>query len=103
VYMGKGPVIGMASASGRGHLADPRIVDWLVKTGKKFNIPCQIEVGDGGNTDASAINFERGGIPSVPMSVPARYIHSPVEVIDLKDLEAAIHLLAKAVETKPKF
>ncbi len=103
VYMGKGPVIGMASASGRGHLADSRIVDWLVKTGKKFNIPCQIEVGDGGNTDASAINFERGGIPSVPMSVPARYIHSPVEVIDLKDLEAAIHLLAKAVETKPKF
>ncbi|HKL97932.1 MAG TPA: M42 family metallopeptidase [Methanocorpusculum sp.] len=103
VYMGKGPVIGMASASGRGHLADPRIVDWLVKTGKKHNIPCQIEVGDGGNTDASAINYERGGIPSVPFSVPARYIHSPVEVIDLKDLESAIHLLAKVVETKPKF
>ena len=60
-------------------------------------------MGDGGNTDASAINFERGGIPSVPMSVPARYIHSPVEVIDLKDLESAIHLLAKVVETKPKF
>ncbi|HJJ50832.1 MAG TPA: M42 family metallopeptidase [Methanocorpusculum sp.] len=103
VYMGKGPVIGMASASGRGHLADPRIVDWLVKAGKKHNIPCQAEVGDGGNTDASAINYERGGIPSVPFSVPARYIHSPVEVIDLKDLESAIHLLAKVVETKPKF
>ncbi|HJJ29578.1 MAG TPA: M42 family metallopeptidase [Methanocorpusculum sp.] len=103
VYMGKGPVIGMASASGRGHLADPRIVDWLVKAGKKHNIPCQVEVGDGGNTDASAINYERGGIPSVPFSVPARYIHSPVEVIDLKDLESAIHLLAKVVETKPKF
>ncbi|HJJ42809.1 MAG TPA: M42 family metallopeptidase [Methanocorpusculum sp.] len=103
VYMGKGPVIGMASASGRGHLADPRIVDWLVKTGKKHNIACQVEVGDGGNTDASAINYERGGIPSVPFSVPARYIHSPVEVIDLKDLESAIHLLAKVVETKPKF
>ena len=101
--MGKGPVIGMASASGRGHLADPRIVDWLVKTGKKHNIACQVEVGDGGNTDASAINYERGGIPSVPFSVPARYIHSPVEVIDLKDLESAIHLLAKVVETKPKF
>ena len=103
VFMGKGPVIGMASASGRGHLADPRIVDWLVKAAKKNGLPYQIEVGDGGNTDASAINFERGGIPSVPLSVPARYIHSPVEVIDLKDLEAAIHLLAKSVETKPKF
>ncbi|MDD4132525.1 MAG: M42 family metallopeptidase [Methanocorpusculum sp.] len=103
VFMGKGPVIGMASASGRGHLADPRVVDWIVKTAKKNELAYQIEVGDGGNTDASAINYERGGIPSIPVSVPARYIHSPVEVIDLKDLEAAIHLLAKVVETKPKF
>ena len=86
VFMGEGPVVVMVSASGRGHLADPRMVDWLKKTAKKHDIKIQLEVGDGGNTDASAINFERGGIPSVPVSVPARYIHSPVEVIDLKDL-----------------
>ena len=67
-----------------------------------LNPDVQVEIGDGGNTDASAINFERGGIPSVPVSVPARYIHSPVEVIDLKDLQAGISLLAKAVATKPK-
>ena len=92
--MGKGPVVVAVSASGRGHIADPRIVSWLTKTGKKFGIPVQVEIGDGGNTDASAINFERGGIPSVPVSVPAR--------IDLKDLQAGISLLAKAVATKPK-
>lgn len=102
VFMGEGPVVVMVSASGRGHLADPRIVDWLKKTAKKHDIKIQIEVGDGGNTDASAINFERGGIPSVPVSVPARYIHSPVEVIDMCDLQEAVRLLAKAVETKPK-
>ncbi|MCQ2357078.1 MAG: M42 family metallopeptidase [Methanocorpusculum sp.] len=102
VFMGKGPVVVAVSASGRGHIADPRIVSWLTKTAKKFDIPVQVEIGDGGNTDASAINFERGGIPSVPVSVPARYIHSPVEVIDLKDLQAGISLLAKAVGTKPK-
>ena len=101
VFMGEGPVVVMVSASGRGHLADPRMVDWLKKTAKKHDIMIQIEVGDGGNTDASAINFERGGIPSVPVSVPARYIHSPVEVIDLKDLQGAIELLRLAVKTKP--
>lgn len=103
VFMGKGPVVVAASASGRGHLADPRIVSWLTKTAKKYDIAVQVEVGDGGNTDASAINFERGGIPSVPVSVPARYIHSPVEVIDLKDVAAGISLIARAVESKPKF
>lgn len=102
VFMGEGPVVVMVSASGRGHLADPRIVDWLKKTAKKNDIKIQIEVGDGGNTDASAINFERGGIPSVPVSVPARYIHSPVEVIDMLDLQEAVRLLAKTVESKPK-
>ncbi|HJJ40317.1 MAG TPA: M42 family metallopeptidase [Methanocorpusculum sp.] len=101
VFMGEGPVVVIVSASGRGHLADPRVVDWLKKTAKKNNIKIQIEVGDGGNTDASAINFERGGIPSVPVSVPARYIHSPVEVIDLEDLKGAIDLLKHAVQTKP--
>ena len=103
VFMGEGPVVVMVSASGRGHLADLRMVDWLKKTAKKHDIKIQLEVGDGGNTDASAINFERGGIPSVPVSVPARYIHSPVEVIDLKDLQGAIELLRLAVKTKPNF
>lgn len=103
VFMGEGPVVVMVSASGRGHLADPRMVDWLKKTAKKHDIKIQLEVGDGGNTDASAINFERGGIPSVPVSVPARYIHSPVEVIDLKDLQGAIELLRLSVKTKPNF
>ena len=103
VFMGEGPVVVMVSASGRGHLADPRMVDWLKKTAKKHDIKIQLEVGDGGNTDASAINFERGGIPSVPVSVPARYIHSPVEVIDLQDLQGAIELLRLAVKTKPNF
>ncbi len=103
VFMGKGPVVVAVSASGRGHIADPRVVAWLSKTAKKFAIPMQIEVGDGGNTDASAINFERGGIPSVPVSVPARYIHSPVEVVDLRDVAAGVSLLAKAVATQPKF
>ena len=102
VFLGEGVVACFVSASGRGHMADPRVLAWLKKVAKKNNIKLQIEVGDGGNTDASAIQYERGGIPSIPLSVPARYIHSPVEVIDLQDLQGAIALLSAAVKTKPE-
>lgn len=101
--MGKGPVLIIASASGRGLLADPRLVTWLRNTGDKMKIPYQLEVGDGGNTDASIINLVRDGIPSIPLSVPARYIHSPVEVVDLHDVQATIDLLVESLHKKPKF
>jgi len=67
-----------------------------------MKIPYQLEVGDGGNTDASIINLVRDGIPSIPLSVPSRYIHSPVEVVDLKDVESTIDLLVEALKKKPK-
>jgi endoglucanase len=102
VEMGKGPVLVLASASGRGLLADNRLVAWLRSAGDKMKIPYQLEVGDGGNTDASIINLVRDGIPSIPLSVPSRYIHSPVEVVDLKDIEATIDLLVEALKKKPK-
>lgn len=100
--MGKGPVLVIASASGRGLLADTRLTSWLRSAGDKMEIPYQLEVGDGGNTDASIINLVREGIPSIPLSVPSRYIHSPVEVIDLKDVNATIDLLVEVLKKKPK-
>lgn len=102
VEMGKGPVLVLASASGRGLLADNRLVTWLRSAGDKMKIPYQLEVGDGGNTDASIINLVRDGIPSIPLSVATRYIHSPVEVVDLKDVEATIELLVEALKKRPK-
>ncbi|MFA7199032.1 MAG: M42 family metallopeptidase [Methanoculleus sp.] len=101
VEMGKGPVLVIVSASGRGLLADPRMTAWLRGTAEKNDIPCQIEVGTGGNTDATIIHLERGGIPSIPFSIPARYIHSPVEVVDTVDIEAGIRLLVEALKSKP--
>jgi len=102
VEMGKGPVLVLASASGRGLLSDARLVSWLRSAGDKAKIPYQLEVGDGGNTDASIINLVRDGIPSIPLSVPSRYIHSPVEVVDLKDVESTIDLLVEALKKRPK-
>ncbi|HOD86231.1 MAG TPA: M42 family metallopeptidase, partial [Methanoculleus sp.] len=82
VEMGRGPVVSIVNASGRGLISDPRMVAWLRETAERKKIPCQVEVGTGGNTDATIIHLERGGIPSVPLSIAARYIHSPVEVVD---------------------
>jgi endoglucanase len=101
VEMGKGPVLVLASAAGRGLMADWRVSDWLRKTAEENEIPYQLEVGEGGNTDATIIHLVRDGIPSIPLSVPARYIHSPVEVVDIKDVEASVELLVKALKTKP--
>ena len=101
VEMGKGPVLVLVSASGRGLMADPRMTAWLRETAEKNNIPCQLEVGTGGNTDATIIHLERGGIPSIPFSIATRYIHSPVEVVDIADLEAGVRLLVEALKGKP--
>jgi len=101
VEMGKGPVVSIVNASGRGLISNPAMVAWLRETAERKNIPCQVEVGTGGNTDATIIHLERGGIPSVPLSIAARYIHSPVEVVDIGDIEAGVQLLVEALKTKP--
>ena len=101
VEMGKGPVLVLVSASGRGLVADPRMAAWLRETAEKNGIPYQLEVGTGGNTDATIIHLERGGIPSIPLSIATRYIHSPVEVVDIGDLEAGVRLLVEALKSKP--
>ena len=102
IEMGKGPVITIVDSSGRGLIASRGMVEWLRKTAKASDIPVQVEVGSGGTTDATAIHLERGGIPSTTLSITTRYIHSPVEVVDPKDIEAGVQLLVEALKTKPK-
>jgi putative aminopeptidase FrvX len=103
VEMGKGPVLVLASASGRGLMSNKKMVEWLRGTADKKGIPYQLEVGTGGNTDATIIHLVRDGIPSIPLEITSRYIHSPVEVVDIGDIEAGIRLLVEALKTKPKF
>ena len=102
VSMGKGPIITIADASGRGLIASRGMVRWLRDTASRNDIPVQLEVGSGGTTDATAIHLERGGIPSTTLSIPTRYIHSPVEVVDVRDVENGVRLLVEALRTRPK-
>jgi putative aminopeptidase FrvX len=101
VEMGKGPVITIVDSSGRGLIANRKVVSWLKTAADENSIPVQLEVGSGGTTDATAIHLTKGGIPSTTISIPSRYIHSPVEVIDCRDLEAAVRLLVAALKKKP--
>jgi len=103
VEMGKGPVVTIVDAAGRGLIADKRVVKWLRDAATKNKIPVQFEVGNGGTTDATSIHLTKGGIPSTTLSPATRYIHSPVEVLDIADIEAGVNLLVAALKTKPAF
>jgi endoglucanase len=103
IEMGKGPVLVLADASGRGLIATPQVIEWLVGTAKEFDIPVQLEASEGGTTDATAIYLTRAGIPTGVISVATRYIHSPVEVLSLSDIDKAANLMARALETAPRY
>jgi putative aminopeptidase FrvX len=100
--MGKGPGISLIDAAGRGLISSRSMVDWIRKTAERNKIPYQLKVGVGGSTDAAAIYLTKGGIPSTTINVPARYIHSPVEVVDLQDIESSVALLVESLKSKPE-
>jgi putative aminopeptidase FrvX len=98
VAAGKGPTITILDAGGRGVIAPRPVLRWLRESAEKAAIPYQLQVGDGGNTDATAIHITKTGVPCSVISVPARYIHSPVEVLSLRDLEHGAALVAAAIQ-----
>ena len=101
--LGKGPVITVADASGRGLIAHPQVLKWLKETAAENEIPYQLGVGSGGTTDATSIHLSREGIPTGTVSIATRYIHSPVEVLDMADIEACVSLIVKAIENIGKY
>lgn len=103
VELGKGPVITVMDAEGRGIITPQSVLRWLMETAQRNQIPYQLEVIRGGTTDASAIFLTRAGIPAGAISVPTRYIHSSVEVLDLVDLDRCAELIARALELVPEY
>ncbi len=102
--LGKGPVITLVDAEGRG-LITPKIVrKWLVETAEKNKIRHQIEVGlDFGTTDATIISLTREGVPTGLLSIPSRNVHTPCEILSLGDLEDTIRLGVEAVKSASKY
>lgn len=90
VSLGKGPAIKVRDG---GMLADPRVVNWMVKTAEVARLPYQLEVLEGGTTDARAIQLVRAGVPAGCISIPCRYVHTPSEMVDYNDVQNAMRLL----------
>jgi putative aminopeptidase FrvX len=97
--LGKGPVVTYVEAGGRGLMADPKLSKKLIEVAKFNNIPYQVEVTYGGMTDGAIMYISGEGIPCVSLGIPTRYIHSPVEVLDIDDVKAGIVLLMKFIES----
>jgi endoglucanase len=90
--LGKGPVLT------RGPNTHPRFFERIVKTARAHRIPLQINAeGRGTGTDANAMQLSRAGMATALLSIPNRYMHSPSEMVDLRDVEHCVELMARVV------
>lgn len=93
-HLGTGPVIS------RGSTLSPKVFELLAAVAAESGVPHTFSgSGNRTGTDADAIQLSRRGIPTGLVSIPIRYMHSPVEMVDLDDVEAAIALLVAFAES----
>jgi putative aminopeptidase FrvX len=86
--LGSGPVIT------RGAIVNRAVNELLDEVAAAQEIECSTEAaGRHTGTDADAVHFSRTGVPVAVVSIPLRYMHSPVELVELADVEATIGLL----------
>lgn len=89
VRLGQGPIIA------RGPNINPALFELLMTTAREEGIPCQVVgIPRATGTDANVMQLARGGVATALVSVPVRYIHTPVELLDLDDLRHTVRLLA---------
>lgn len=92
--------IGEGPAIARGPNVNPVVGRGLIDIAKKKKIPYQVVAAPKATgTDANAMQLSRGGTATGLVSVPNRYMHSPVELISLKDAENAALLLSEWVQS----
>lgn len=93
--LGFGPAIYIADGS---TLHDPRLVRFLSEVGDAEKIPYQFRQPGGGGTDSGAIQRSLAGVPTVSVSVPHRYTHSPISISRVEDWKNTINLLHSALK-----
>jgi len=90
VHMGRGVAIKVQDS---GMISHAGLNRRLMATADSAGVPYQLEVLQGGTTDAYSIQVSRQGIPTTALSLPSRYIHAPSQIVDRRDVEAAVALL----------
>lgn len=89
---GGGPVLTVGPA------VHNKLLDYVIQTAKKANIPYQMDAASRSTgTDTDAFAYNSGGIPSVLISLPLRYMHTTVELVAMEDLENVIHLIYESL------
>ncbi|MCM2264618.1 MAG: M42 family metallopeptidase [Desulfuromonadales bacterium] len=89
IKLGQGPIIA------RGPNINPVLFELLTTTARDEGIAYQVMgIPRASGTDANVMQLNRGGVATALISVPLRYMHTPVEVLDLDDLQRAVQLLA---------
>jgi endoglucanase len=89
ISLGKGPIVA------RGPNINPVLFDLLIATAEEEHIPCQVMgIPRATGTDANVMQLVHGGVATALVSIPLRYMHTPVEVLDWADLEGAVKLLS---------
>jgi putative aminopeptidase FrvX len=89
--LGSGPVLSRGSTLNQG------LFELLFQTAQAEKIPFTIEASARATgTDADAVHLSRGGVPTALVSIPIRYMHSPVELVQLDDVQACARLIAAA-------
>ena len=86
---GGGAVITLAD---RQMITDPRALAFLRETAEANEIDYQVKTMGGGGTDGGAIHLAQAGIPTMPISAPCRYIHTPTALLNLNDYDSVLRL-----------
>ncbi len=93
--LNKGPAISIAD---RSVICDKELTGLIIKTAQENSIPYQFKRPMIGGTDAGEIHLVKRGVKSAVLCTPARYIHSPLSIASLKDIEALIKLLNLSIK-----
>jgi len=88
--LGKGAVVGFMD---RSTMYDKGLYKLAFDISEENNIPCQTKTMVAGGNDSGAIHISRGGVRTIAVSVPCRYLHSPSSVIEMNDLESCYKLV----------
>ena len=78
---------------------NPPLLNRILKAAAKHKIPYQMTTGHRatGGTDTAAIQMTRGGVATALISIPNRYMHTPAEICDLRDVESAVDLIVETI------
>ena len=95
VMLGAGPAVKIMD---RSMIASPQVREKLFEAAEAAGVAVQREVLAFGGTDGGAIQTSRAGVPTGTLSIPCRYVHSALEMIDLRDMEGALKVLLQFVD-----